>query len=284
MTAPALYAVFGNPIAHSRSPRIHALFAQQTGIDLRYEARLAPLDGLETALQQFRAEGGRGANITVPFKFDAWRLCAQRSAAADLAQAVNTIGWDEAGLWGDNTDGIGLVRDLAQLMAAPLPQPLAGQRILLLGAGGAAAGVLGPLLHAGARAVALWNRSLDKAQLLAARHAALASRLGVDLHVVLEPPPRWADGIVNATSASLGGKSLPLADGVLHPGAWAYDMMYAARPTPFVVAAQAAGARGWDGLGMLVEQAAQSFTLWHGEAPQTEPVLAALRAELAATA
>lgn len=284
MTAHALYAVFGNPIAHSRSPRIHALFAQQTGIDLRYEARLAPVGGLQAALEQFRAEGGVGANITVPFKFDVWRLCAQRSPAAELAQAVNTIGWDEAGLWGDNTDGIGLVRDLARLLAAPLPQPLAGQRILLLGAGGAAAGVLGPLLHAGARAVALWNRSTDKAHLLAARHAALASRLGVDLQVVREPPPHWADGIVNATSASLGGQSLPLADGVLHPGAWAYDMMYAAKPTPFVAAAQSAGARGWDGLGMLVEQAAQSFTLWHGEAPQTAPVLAALRAELAASA
>ncbi|WP_298291864.1 shikimate dehydrogenase [Thiomonas sp.] len=278
----ALYAVFGNPIAHSRSPRIHALFAAQTGADLRYEARLAPPDGLEAALAAFRAEGGVGANITVPFKFEAWRLCARRSAAAQLAQAVNTIGWDESGLWGDNTDGVGLVRDLARLLQTDPHRPLQHQRLLLLGAGGAASGVLGPLLAAGARSIALWNRSLDKAQTLAARHSALAAQHGADLQVVHTPPPHWADGVVNATAASLGGETLELADGVLHPNAWAYDMMYAAADTPFVAQAKAAGAQAWDGLGMLVEQAAQSYTLWHGESPDTAPVLATLRAELAA--
>jgi shikimate dehydrogenase len=278
----ALYAVFGNPIAHSRSPRIHALFAAQTGTALRYEARLAPLGGLGPALDAFRVEGGRGANITVPFKFDAWRLCARRSPAADLAQAVNTVGWDDHGLWGDNTDGIGLVRDLVRVLGATDPhRPLAGQRVLLLGAGGAASGVLGPLLAAGARAVALWNRSADKAQALAARHGALAAQHGADLHVVQTPPPHWADGVINATAASLGGQALDLPDGVLRRGIWAYDMMYAAHDTPFVAQARAAGAQAWDGLGMLVEQAAQSYTLWHGEAPDTAPVLAALRAELA---
>ena len=279
-----LYAVFGNPIAHSRSPRIHALFAAQTGVALRYEARLAPRDGLEQSLAAFHAEGGCGANITVPFKFDAWRLCTRRSAAAQLAQAVNTIGWDEGGLWGDNTDGIGLVRDLARVLAAEdVHRPLHGQRLLLLGAGGAASGVLGPLITAGARAIALWNRSIDKAQALAARHSALAAQHGTDLQVVQSPPPHWADGVVNATAASLGGSGLDLDDGVLHPGCWAYDLMYAATDTAFVAQARAAGARAWDGLGMLVEQAAQSYTLWHGEAPDTAPVLATLRAELAAS-
>jgi shikimate dehydrogenase len=277
-----LYAVFGNPIAHSRSPRIHALFAEQTGVALRYEARLAPADGFEAALDAFYAEGGRGANITVPFKFDAWRLCVRRSPAAQLAQAVNTLGWDEGGLWGDNTDGIGLVRDLARVLAADAHHPLQGQRVLLLGAGGAASGVLGPLIAAGARAIALWNRSADKAQALAARHSALAAQHGADLQVVLEPPTHWADGVINATAASLDGGALDLPDGVLRPAQWAYDMMYGAHDTPFVAQARAAGASAWDGLGMLVEQAAQSYTLWHGEAPATAPVLATLRAELAA--
>ncbi|MGC8703472.1 MAG: shikimate dehydrogenase [Thiomonas sp.] len=278
----ALYAVFGNPIAHSRSPRIHALFAAQTGATLRYEARLAPIDGLEQAFDAFHAEGGCGANITVPFKFDAWRLCARRSPAAQLAQAVNTIGWDDGGLWGDNTDGIGLVRDLARVLrAGDVHRPLQGQRLLLLGAGGAASGVLGPLIVAGARAIALWNRSADKAQALAARHSALAAQHGADLQVVQGPPLHWADGVINATAASLDGKALDLPGGVLRPGVWAYDMMYAAQDTPFVAQARAAGAQAWDGLGMLVEQAAQSYTLWHGEAPDTAPVLAMLRAELA---
>lgn len=280
----ALYAVFGNPIAHSRSPRIHALFAQQTGVSLRYEARLAPIDGLDAALDAFHDEGGCGANITVPFKFDAWRLCSRRSPAAQLAQAVNTIGWDEGGLWGDNTDGIGLIRDLARVLAADAHTPLQGQRLLLLGAGGAASGVLGPLITAGTRAIALWNRSADKAQALAARHSALAMQHGVDLQVVQGPPSRWADGVINATAASLGGSSLDLPEGVLHAGNWAYDMMYGAHDTPFVAQAHAAGARAWDGLGMLVEQAAQSYTLWHGEAPDTAPVLATLRAEITASA
>ncbi len=279
----ALYAVFGNPIAHSRSPRIHALFAQQTGVALRYEARLAPVEGLASALDAFHAEGGCGANITVPFKFDAWRLCARRSPAAQLAQAVNTIGWDEGGLWGDNTDGVGLMRDLARVLGAEnVHRPLQGQRLLLLGAGGAASGVLGPLIAAGARAIALWNRSADKAQSLAARHSALAAQHGADLQVVLDPPTHWADGVINATAASLDGRALDLPEGVLRPGVWAYDMMYAAHDTPFVAQAKTAGAQGWDGLGMLVEQAAQSYTLWHGEAPDTAPVLAALRAELTA--
>ncbi|MGA8009510.1 MAG: shikimate dehydrogenase [Thiomonas sp.] len=279
----ALYAVFGNPISHSRSPRIHALFAEQTGVALRYEARLAPVDGFTEALDDFRAEGGCGANVTVPFKFDAWRLCTHRSAAAQLAQAVNTIGWDENGLWGDNTDGVGLVRDLTRVLGTDPHQPLQNRRLLLLGAGGAASGVLGPLIAAGARAIALWNRSADKAQALAARHSALAAQHGADLQVVLDPPAQWADGVINATAASLDGDALILPDGVLRQGVWAYDMMYGAHDTPFVAQARASGAQAWDGLGMLVEQAAQSYTLWHGEAPDTAPVLATLRAELSAS-
>jgi shikimate dehydrogenase len=285
---PALYAVLGNPVEHSQSPRIHALFAAQCGQALRYEKRLVALDGFACGLQAFRAESGRGCNVTVPFKFDAARAAARLSPQAALAEAANTLGWDEAGaIWADNTDGIGLVRDLARMFGACTNTPLghaetgllAGKRVLLLGAGGAASGVLGALIEAGARAIAVWNRSADKAQGLVARHAALARERGVELTPVTQPAPGY-EIVINATASSLSGATLALPPGVLGAGMLAYDLMYAAQPTPFVAQARHAGAQAEDGLGMLVEQAAESFRLWRGVQPDTKPVLAALQAEL----
>lgn len=288
MPSPDLYAVLGNPVEHSRSPRIHALFAAQCGQLLSYEMRLVALDRFSQELQAFRDEGGRGCNVTVPFKFDAARTALRLSTRAALAEAANTLGWDEAGvLWADNTDGTGLVRDLARLLGANSDADahaseapwLAGKHLLLLGAGGAACGVLGALIEAGARAIDVWNRSADKAHHLVARHAALARRHGMLLAAVQQPTP-GCDLVINATASSLRGAALALPSGVLRPGMLAYDLMYAARPTPFVAQARLAGARAEDGLGMLVEQAAESFRLWRGVAPQTQAVLATLQAEM----
>ncbi len=284
MSAPDLYAVLGNPVQHSRSPRIHELFAAQTGQRLRYERRLVPLDGFDSALAAFRAEGGMGCNVTVPFKFDAARVATRLSPRAQLAGAANTLGWDGDGaLWADNTDGIGLVRDLARLLERPPQEALRGLDVLLLGAGGAASGVLGALLDAGARAVEVWNRSPERALHLVQRHAAKAAQLGCALRASDAPGSGHAL-VIHATAGSLGGELPQLPGGVLHAGALAYDMMYGALPTPFVRLAREAGARAHDGLGMLVEQAAESFALWREVRVRTEPVLRQLRAELDAQA
>ncbi|WP_297911075.1 shikimate dehydrogenase [Thiomonas sp.] len=284
MSAPDLYAVLGNPVQHSRSPRIHELFAAQTGQQLRYERRLVPLDGFDSALAAFRAEGGMGCNVTVPFKFDAARVASRLSPRAELAGAANTLGWDGDGaLWADNTDGIGLVRDLARLLERPPQAALQGLDVLLLGAGGAASGVLGALLDAGARAVEVWNRSPERALRLVQRHVAKAAQLGCALRAS-EVPGSGHALVIHATAGSLGGELPQLPDDVLHAGALAYDMMYGARPTPFVRLAREAGARAHDGLGMLVEQAAESFALWREVRVRTEPVLRQLRAELDAQA
>ena len=275
-----LYAVLGNPVEHSRSPRIHALFAAQCGQSMRYERRLVAPGAFDTTLAALRADGGRGCNVTVPCKFDAARAAQRLSARAAQAGAANTLGWDEAGvLWGDNTDGVGLLRDLARLLDAEPAVALRARPLLLLGAGGAAAGVLGTLIEAGAPAIAVWNRSADRAEELVARHAALAQHHGCALTVAAQPRT-GAALVINATAASLGGAALALPDGVLGPGVLAYDLMYAAAPTAFVAQARAAGARAADGLGMLVEQAAESFHLWRGVRPRTAPVLAQLEAEL----
>ncbi|MBW4047890.1 MAG: shikimate dehydrogenase [Proteobacteria bacterium] len=280
MSHTDLYAVLGNPIAHSKSPRIHALFAAQCGHELRYEARLVALDGFAEALAAFRAEGGQGCNVTVPFKFEAARLAQRRSPRAEQAQAANTLGWDDIGrLWGDNTDGIGLVRDLARILMRPEEGLLASQRVLLLGAGGAAAGVLGALIEARAQAITVWNRSPENALHLVARHASLARAHGAALEAAAAPPLGF-DVVINATASSLGGTLLTLPYGLLHPGVLAYDLMYGTAPTPFITQAREAGAQGHDGLGMLVEQAGESYWLWRGVRPNTRPVLAVLQAEL----
>ncbi len=268
------YAVLGNPIGHSKSPAIHAAFAAQTRQDIRYEAILAPLDGFTQAVAAFAAAGGRGANVTVPFKEEAHRLATRLSPRAVRAGAVNTLTFSGEGIAGDNTDGAGLVADIE----SNLGFPLAGKRILLLGAGGAARGVVGPLLDTGAGHLTIANRTAAKARELAHLFVHHGNILGCGLPEIEGP----FDAVINATAASLAGEAVPLPAGVFGPGALAYDMMYGQAETPFLAAARAAGAtRLADGLGMLVEQAAEAFLLWRGIRPETAPVLAALRAQLA---
>lgn len=267
------YAVVGNPVEHSRSPAIHAMFAEQTGQSLTYELLLAPLDGFEAALRAFAGAGAKGCNITVPFKFDAFALAAVRTERAQLGGAVNTLRFDAGGWVGDNTDGAGLVNDIQHNAG----RSLAGLQVLLVGAGGAAAGVLGSLIAAGPACITVVNRSVDKAQALtdARRH------LGVPLHAgTLADAPAAQDIVINATSTSLAGAASPVAAHVLKPGALALDMMYGPKAQPFLDWATAHGAQARDGLGMLVEQAAEAFFFWRGVRPDTRPVLQALRATL----
>ncbi len=269
------YAVFGNPIAHSKSPAIHAAFAAQTRQSLHYDAILAPLDGFARAVADFVAAGGRGANVTVPFKEEAHRLATRLTPRAVRAGAVNTLSFDPEGIAGDNTDGAGLVRDIGDNLGFPL----AGRRVLLLGAGGAARGAIGPLLDTGVAHLTIANRSAPRAHDLARLFAPHGDVEGCGLG---EIAGRF-DLLINATSASLAGEAIALPRGSYAPGALAYDMMYGARETPFLAAARQAGAtRVADGLGMLVEQAAEAFLLWRGIRPQTASVLADLRARLAA--
>lgn len=265
------YAVFGNPIAHSKSPLIHGLFARQTSQDLRYEALLAPIDGFAAALRDFATAGGRGANVTVPFKEEAFRLCDRRTPRAELAGAVNTLLIGDAGIDGDNTDGAGLLRDIE----TNLGYPLAGRRVLLLGAGGAARGAIGPLLDRLPATLTIANRTAAKAVDLA-RH--FAAHGPVDGCGYGELAGRRFDLVINATSASLGGELPPLPPGVFAAEGLAYDMMYGRGQTPFLAFANREGAAHLaDGLGMLVEQAAEAFLLWRGVRPDTAPVMSALR-------
>ena len=270
------YAVMGNPIAHSKSPRIHALFAEQTGQILAYDAILVEPGGFASAVQTFVGQGGKGLNITVPFKQEAWRLCPRCSARAGRAQAVNTIRVDDhADLYGDNTDGAGLLRDLTDNHGVAVN----AARILVLGAGGAVRGVLEPLLEQQPRALVVANRTVAKAVDLAAQFQDLGPVTGCGFDALAG---RSFDLVINGTAASLHGQVPPLPPGVLEPGAVCYDMMYGPEPTAFVQWASAHGAAlALDGLGMLVEQAAESFRLWRGLRPRTAPVIETLRAELA---
>ena len=266
------YCVFGHPVAHSKSPAIHAAFAAQTGQAMEYTAIEAPLDDFAGAWRRFTAEGGRGANVTVPFKEEAFRLCDTLSQRARRAGAVNTLVLGKNGLtYGDTTDGVGLVRDLVRHGVT-----LAGARLLVLGAGGAVRGVLEPLLAEGPASLAVANRTAAKACALAADFRELGRITGGGFDAVVGP----FDVVINGTSASLAGDLPPLPDGLFAPGATAYDMMYGAEPTVFLRWAEARGARPVDGLGMLVEQAAESFFQWRGKRPDTVPVLEALRASL----
>ena len=270
------YCVLGNPVAHSRSPAIHAQFAAQSGQDLVYEALLAPLDGFADTVRRFIAAGGKGANVTVPFKEEAFRLSKRLSARAERAGAVNTLVFADGAIRGDNTDGAGLVRDITINLGCAL----AGKRILLLGAGGASRGVIAPLLAEQPAARAIANRTAVKAETLAAQFADIAPVEGGDFG---RYAGRNFDVVINATSASLSGQSLPLPAGLFASGALAYDMMYGKGETPFLQLAREQGAgRCADGLGMLVEQAAEAFFVWRGVRPVTGRVLADLRAKLAA--
>ena len=273
------YAVLGNPVAHSRSPGIHAAFARQTGVALVYERLLCPLNGFEATVRKFAAEGGRGCNITLPFKFEAQQLAASCTERARLAGAANTLRFDAEGWTADNTDGIGLVRDIE----GGARVALAGRRVLLIGAGGAGAGVLGPLLAARPALVVVANRTLGRAQALVASHSGWAADHGAALAAIgLDTPGEHFDVVLNASASSLQGVVSPVPAHVLAPGALAVDLMYGPSAEPFLAWARAAGAQGRDGLGMLVEQAAEAFFLWRGVRPDTAPVLLALRAELAA--
>lgn len=274
------YCVFGNPIGHSKSPAIHAAFAAATGQDLTYEARLAPVDqadGFAEAVAAFIAEGGRGANVTVPFKEDAFRLASgpgnRLTPRARLAGAVNTLAFGSDGILGDNTDGVGLVRDLTDFLGVSL----AGKRVLLLGAGGAARGALGPLLDAAPAHLTIANRTVARAEELAALVATSHPAAAVDACSFAALAGRQYDVVINATSASLQGEPVPLPAGLYAPGAAAYDMMYGSE-TPFLAQARRLGASVLaDGLGMLVEQAAEAFALWRGVRPDTAAVRRLLR-------
>jgi len=259
------YAVIGHPVAHSKSPLIHAEFARATGQDIEYRRIEAPLDGFRRAVDEFRAAGGKGLNVTLPFKQEAFRYCGEVSARARGAEAVNTITFGDPVL-GDNTDGIGLVRDLR----GHLHFDLQSSRTLLMGAGGAAQGVAGALREAGVAQLVIANRTADKARALAAR---FPGTRGCGYHELGDE----AFGLViNATSAGLVDAAPPLPASAFGRAALAYDMVYG-RDTPFLAAARAAGARTSDGLGMLVEQAAESFFVWRGVRPDTASVLRKLR-------
>jgi shikimate dehydrogenase len=268
------YAVIGNPVEHSRSPFIHTRFALATGQELTYTRLPCAADGFELTVRGFADSGGRGCNVTVPFKFDAPRLAARCTARAAIAGAANTLRFDADGWLADNTDGIGLVRDIERNAGVAL----AGRRVLLIGAGGAAAGALGPLLQARPLALTVANRTLRKAQELVRRHAPQAASHGVTLRATaLEDCGPAFDIVVNASASSLAQAAVPVAASVLAPGSLALDMMYGPAAKPFLAWAEVHGARARDGLGMLVEQAAQAFWLWRGVFPETAPVLAALR-------
>ena len=277
MTRPAdLYCVMGNPVEHSRSPAIHARFAALTGEPVAYERRLLPLTGFSEGVRAFMAQGGRGCNVTVPFKTEACAIATERSERVQLAGAANTLIFQPDGrIAADNTDGLGLVADITRNAGVPL----AGRDVLLIGAGGAAAGVLGPLLRAGVRHITVANRTLAKAQALVQAHSALASLQKAEL-LALTPQALEAnfDLIINATASSLSGADVPVAARVLRPGSLAYDMMYGPAAQGFLDWARQHGAVPRDGLGMLVEQAAEAFQLWRGVRPPSAQVLAELKA------
>jgi len=265
----------GNPIAHSKSPMIHALFAKQTGQKLEYGAILVEIGRFNEAVREFQEQGGKGLNVTVPFKRDAWRLVDERSECAALAGAVNTIVFRADGsLYGDNTDGLGMLRDIKDNLGVTLT----GKKVLVLGAGGAVRGVLGPLLQEQPAEVVIANRTTDRAQELA---DAFEEYGRVDGCGFDDLDGSRYDIVINGTSASLKGEVPPLPEGILAKGAFCYDMMYGAEPTAFMLWADDEGCEQVaDGLGMLVEQAAESFLLWRGVRPETAPVIKAVRTAL----
>ena len=279
---PDRYVVMGNPIEHSRSPWIQARFAELTGQSMAYGKQLTPLDGFADTLAALRQQGIQGCNVTVPFKFEAFAAATRTTPRAKLAGACNTLALLGDEVLGDNTDGVGLVRDITVHAGVPLR----GKRVLLLGAGGAAAGVLGPLLDEQPQVLVVCNRTLVKAESLVTSHAAHAQANGCELTCMssqaLEASTEGAfDVVVNATASSLGGGAIPAPACVLGPGTLVVDMMYGPAAQPFLSWATQHGAMGRDGLGMLVEQAAAAFELWRGVRPPAATVLAELSALLA---
>jgi len=266
------YAVFGHPVSHSKSPTIHTLFAQQFDFEIDYQAiDVEPGTFVETVLA-FRARGGKGCNVTIPYKQEAWALATERSGRAELAGAVNTLKFEtDDRIRGDNTDGIGLLRDIT----INLDQPLFSRRVLVIGAGGAVRGILGSLLEQAPKSLVLVNRTVSRAEELAAIFNTIGevSPCGFDAL-----GGQQFDIVINGTSASLGGELPPLPEKLFTANSLAYDLMYSDQPTIFMQWASAQGAtRVADGLGMLVEQAAESFDIWFGLQPRTAPVIASLR-------
>lgn len=271
------YAVMGNPVAHSKSPRIHTMFAEQLGVNMDYQRVQVDIGGFKQAVSHFAAHRGAGLNITVPFKVEAWDLCQRRphslSARAATAEAVNTLKFEsDQTISGDNTDGIGLVTDLTRNLGIEIEQ----RRLLVIGAGGAVRGMLGPLLECKPASLHIVNRTASKAGALVERFRNLGFE-GLSWGG-LDDLKSTYDLVINGTAASLGGDIPTLSDHCIEPSTAAYDLMYAIQPTPFMQWAEQAGASlVSDGLGMLVEQAAASFQIWHHKRPDTAPVIAALR-------
>lgn len=269
-TAPDRYVVIGNPIAHSKSPEIHARFAAQTGQQLAYDRLLAPLDGFAQAVRDFIRAGGKGANVTVPFKLEAHALATELTARAQAAGAVNTLKFDGDRILGDNTDGVGMVTDIVRNAGIAMR----GKRILLLGAGGAARGVILPVLDEQPQSLTIANRTVSTAAELA---ALFGSQAPIAVSGFEDLQGRF-DIVINATSASLSDDLPPVPPTVF--GEFAYDMMYGKEPTVFMRLAAEHGAQVRDGFGMLVEQAAEAFYVWRGVRPDTAPVYSDLRARL----
>ena len=260
------YAVVGNPVAHSKSPEIHALFAQQTGQDVVYSRLLAPLDDFRTTVFRFVGNGGKGLNVTVPFKFEAFGLSDCLTSRAEMAGAVNTLRFDGETLCGDNTDGAGLVADITKNAGVPLQDA----RILLLGAGGAAFGVMLPLLEQNPEYILVVNRNENKAREMAQRFSGYG-KVNVSSYQELNES---YDIVINATSAGLSSSMPPVSSAVFSEKTLALDMVYSDQPTPFMSFARRHGAKAKDGFGMLVEQAAESFFVWRDIRPDTRPVFA----------
>ena len=269
------YVIAGNPVEHSQSPFIYTEFARQTGQAMEYGRLLCPLDGFAASMRALADSGAKGCNITVPFKFEAYALAARQSERARLGQAANVLLFEPAGWLADNVDGVGLVRDIE----ANAGVSLAGRRVLLIGAGGAAAGALGPFLGARPREVVVANRTLKKAQELVERHRPVAGATLLRA-ATLDDCGNAFDVVVNGSASSLQGTGVPVAASVLAHGALAVDMMYGPAAQPFLDWAAAHGARGHDGLGMLVEQAVATFELYRGVRADGAPVLSALRQRL----
>jgi shikimate dehydrogenase len=273
-------AVIGNPVSHSRSPAIHQQFALQTKLPLQYDRLPADIDQFVPTVTGFFAQGGKGLNVTVPFKLEAWQMAREHlSVRATLAQAVNTLWMQDGALHGCNTDGIGLVTDLKRLGL-----PLKDARVLMIGAGGAARGVIGPLLAEGCAHLRVVNRTPDRAHALVAawprEHLPTPGSLSAGSLEQAAAAQGW-DLVLNASASSLSDAAPEVPPGLYTSGGCAYDLMYAAQPTAFMRQAQADGAQqAHDGLGMLVEQAAESFYLWHGVRPETDSVLRMIRTEL----
>jgi shikimate dehydrogenase len=268
MTTIDRYGVMGYPVSHSRSPVIHRLFALQTQQDLRYELLQVTPDKLSVAVRQFQRTGGKGLNITVPHKTEVTKLCDQLSERARTAGAANTLSFRAGEIFGDNTDGIGLLRDLAVNLGVTLE----GANILILGAGGATRGIIGPLLEIQPASLLIANRTLDKAQILTDHFSRSGPVSACRFNAV--PVTEKYDLVINATSAGLKGDAPPYPAAAISPGTLCYDLSYGLTPTPFSVWAREQGAeRSVMGWGMLVEQAAESFNIWRGVRPETAPVL-----------